>query len=151
MDWMVLKKQNSSDFKITKLFGASSMTLPYERRRALEWAGDLLREIRQESGEIERWGAPLPPKLRESALRILRHYPEPWQIKDATQMTETPVCNWVAEEPPDKNPKLDTQLHSAILQRQTMMPSTYKSAIHALQKLQNEKSFSDKRTESKDG
>ena len=35
------------------------MTLAYERRRALEWAGETLREIRLESKDMELWGGPV--------------------------------------------------------------------------------------------
>ena len=75
------------------------MTLAYERRRALEWAGQTLRELRQESKDMELWGAPVPEKLREVATRILRHYPEPWQIEAATEMDDQAVCSWIAKEP----------------------------------------------------
>jgi len=77
------------------------MTLAYERRRALEWAGETLREIRQESKDMELWGGPVPEKLREMAKRILRHYPEPWQIEAATEMDDKAVCSWIAKEPKD--------------------------------------------------
>ncbi|RYH53081.1 MAG: hypothetical protein EON54_13985 [Alcaligenaceae bacterium] len=74
------------------------MTLPYERRRALEWAGEALRTIRSESKDIEQWGAPVPEKLRDLATRILRHYPTPQQIDAATAMEDVPVSGWIASE-----------------------------------------------------
>lgn len=74
------------------------MTLPYERRRALEWAGETLRAIRSENRDIELWGAPVPDKLRELAEKVLRHYPTPQQIDEATAMEEVPVSGWIAGE-----------------------------------------------------
>lgn len=75
------------------------MTTPYERRRALEWAGETLRAIRSESKGQELWGAPIPERLRELATQILRHYPTPQQIEAATAMEDVPVCGWIADEP----------------------------------------------------
>ena len=75
------------------------MTLPYERRRAMEWAGETLRELAfQSEKEEEHWGGPVPPKLQELAKRILRHYPEPWQIASAVQSSK-PLNSWISEEP----------------------------------------------------
>ncbi|RYH66097.1 MAG: hypothetical protein EON54_05200 [Alcaligenaceae bacterium] len=75
------------------------MTLPYERRRALEWTGEALRSMRSESKAMELWGAPVPDKLRDLAARILRHYPTPQQIEAATAMDDLPVSGWIAGEP----------------------------------------------------
>lgn len=74
------------------------MTLPYERRRALEWAGEALRAIQSESKDMEQWGAPIPEKLRELALRILRHYPTQQQIDAAIAMDDVPVNSWISGE-----------------------------------------------------
>ena len=75
------------------------MTVAYERRRALEWAGELLRELAFQPGRHEElWGGPVPSKLREVARHILRHYPEPWQLEMAVESKE-PVCDWISEEP----------------------------------------------------
>ena len=75
------------------------MTMPYERRRALEFAGELLRELAfQHEKHQELWGASVPPKLRQVAKHILRHYPEPWQIAAAGESRE-PVCRWIGKEP----------------------------------------------------
>ncbi|WP_218511955.1 BPSL0761 family protein [Variovorax sp. dw_308] len=75
------------------------MTMGYERRRAMEWAGETLRDlVYQREKEKELWGGPVPPKLRELAKRILRHYPEPWQIDMAAQ-SEEPLNSWISEEP----------------------------------------------------
>jgi hypothetical protein len=68
------------------------MTVAYERRRAIEAAGEMLRALR---------GGPVPEKLRDLAASILRHYPEPWQIADATEMDDLAVCDWIAKEPSD--------------------------------------------------
>ena len=75
------------------------MTLPYERRRALEWAGETLRELRSEARDIELWGAPIPNKLRELATQVLRHYPTPQQIEAAIAMDDLPISGWIAREP----------------------------------------------------
>ncbi|WP_374684717.1 BPSL0761 family protein [Variovorax sp. ZS18.2.2] len=75
------------------------MTLPYERRRALQWAGETLRDLRSPHKDVELWGAPVPEKLRQLAIRILRHYPEPWQIAAATRMDDVAVSDWIAGEP----------------------------------------------------
>lgn len=75
------------------------MTLPYERRRAIQWAGEILRELRSEHRDIELWGVPIPDKLREVAARVLRHYPTPEQIEAAIEMDDLPVCDWIAREP----------------------------------------------------
>lgn len=75
------------------------MTLPHERRRAIEWAGETLREIRDASKDLELWGGPIPEKLRQAAVRILRHYPEPWQIEGATKAGGMPVSSWIGPEP----------------------------------------------------
>jgi hypothetical protein len=75
------------------------MTMGYERRRALEWAGETLRDlVHQREKEVDLWGGPVPPKLRELAIRILRHYPEQWQI-DAAVMSVEPLNWWISEEP----------------------------------------------------
>jgi hypothetical protein len=75
------------------------MTLAYERRRALELAGEALRAIRHEGRDLELWGAPLPTKLRDHVVQILRHYPTPQQIEAATAMEDVPVSSWIASEP----------------------------------------------------
>jgi hypothetical protein len=75
------------------------MTVAYERRRAIEAAGEMLRALRRERSDTEVWGGPVPEKLRDLAASILRHYPEPWQIADATEMDDLAVCDWIAKEP----------------------------------------------------
>ena len=75
------------------------MTLPYERRRALQWAGDTLHQLQSEARDIELWGAPIPDKLRELAARVLRHYPTPQQIEAAIEMDDLPISSWIAREP----------------------------------------------------
>lgn len=74
------------------------MTLPYERRRSLQWAGEMLRDMRSHK-DLELWGGPIPDKLRQLAIQILRHYPEPWQIAAAVKMRDVAVSDWIAEEP----------------------------------------------------
>lgn len=75
------------------------MTLPYERRRAIEWAGETLRDLRSPRKDLQLWGGPVPEKLRQMADRILRHYPEPWQIDEAVEMDDLPVSDWIGKEP----------------------------------------------------
>lgn len=75
------------------------MTLPYERRRALEWAGEALRDMRSPHKDVELWGGPVPEKLRQLAIRVLRHYPEPWQLAAAVKMLNVVVSDWIANEP----------------------------------------------------
>lgn len=76
------------------------MTMPYERRRALDFAGELLRELAFQPARHEQlWGGQVPQKLRDVARHILRHYPEPWQIENAAKNDE-PLCWWISDEPP---------------------------------------------------
>lgn len=75
------------------------MTLPYERRRAIEWAGEALRDLRSPGKDLQLWGGPVPEKLRQLAERILRHYPEPWQIDAAVELDDVAVSDWIAKEP----------------------------------------------------
>lgn len=126
------------------------MTLPYERRRALEWAGDLLREIFQESKEVERWGAPIPPKLREAASRILRHYPQPSEIRDAANMDNVAACHWISEEPSDREPKLDAELHRRILNQTGIQASTYEGAMQRLDEVQQQRKNAQQANDKKD-
>lgn len=48
------------------------MTTPTERTRAIRQAGELLRDIFQSEA--------VPEALRVRAGRVLRHYPEEWQL-----------------------------------------------------------------------
>lgn len=75
------------------------MTVLSERRRALEWSGEALRDMRSDRNDIELFGAPVPAKLRELADRIFRHYSSPEQILAATEMDDVPVSGWIASEP----------------------------------------------------
>ncbi|MDM0110348.1 hypothetical protein QTH97_36060 [Variovorax sp. J22R24] len=71
-----------------------------ERRRALEWAGELLRDLAFQTERPKQiWGGPVPPELKMLAHRILRHYREPWQL-DAAVESDDPVCLWISKEPP---------------------------------------------------
>lgn len=62
------------------------MTTPFERTRALVYAGEFLEALRAaEPGEIS-------PALREQAHRILRHYPSNMEIgwmADSNEHTES--------------------------------------------------------------
>ena len=76
------------------------MTMAHERRRALEWAGELLRELAlQPEKQEELWGGQVPLKLQHVARHILRHYPEHWQI-EAAVMNDEPLRWWIGQEPP---------------------------------------------------
>ena len=50
------------------------MTMPDERLRALVWAGEYLRERRRDQT--------LSEEARREIVTILRHYPEPWELRD---------------------------------------------------------------------
>lgn len=56
------------------------MTMPFERTRALRWAGEFLDEI-QKSTDVS-------PELRRQASVILRHYPNATEIA-----TEAKICS----------------------------------------------------------
>ena len=68
------------------------MTMPYERTRALRWAGEFLREVRRSDKYSE--------EIRRQAHVILRHYPEALDI--AYQSTQyEPHCfvlSWLGPE-----------------------------------------------------
>jgi len=71
------------------------MTVGYERRLALDWAGEVLRELSALPMDDEaRWQVTVA-KLREEARHILRHYPEPWQIEAATT-SHMPLHEWIS-------------------------------------------------------
>lgn len=68
------------------------MTMPYERTRALRWAGEFLREVRR-SEEC-------PESLRRQAHVILRHYPDAWDIASQARQYDpqsSPFC-WLGPE-----------------------------------------------------
>lgn len=70
------------------------MTMPFERTRALRWAGEFLREIRSRSD--------VPADLKRQVLSILRHYPEPRDIKSQARLDELrkdPLGAWLEPEP----------------------------------------------------
>jgi hypothetical protein len=74
------------------------MTIPLERRRAFEWAGELLKNLTIERNDRELWGAPIPEALREQAKRILRHYPSEAEIIAATEMDDVVVSEWISKD-----------------------------------------------------
>ena len=78
--------------------GRQIVTLPFERRRSLEWAGETLRDLRSSAKDLELWGGPVPPKLRQMAIVILRHYPTPQQIDLATRVDDK-ISDWISKEP----------------------------------------------------
>lgn len=57
------------------------MTLPDERYRAVIWAGRFLREISYNTVKYPR----VPKKVRQEAYSILRHFPNPYDIKHAAE------------------------------------------------------------------
>ena len=50
------------------------MTTPNERLRAQVWAGEYLREQRRDPA--------LSDEARREIVKILRHYPEPYELRD---------------------------------------------------------------------
>ena len=65
------------------------MTMPNERARALIWAGEFLREVRCCDS--------VPENLKTRAHRILRHYPETYEIQQAATMSERGLPSaWLA-------------------------------------------------------
>ena len=70
------------------------MTMPLERTRALRWAGEFLREIRTRQD--------VPPDLKQQALVILRHYPEPGDIERKAKLDASGLGShlgpWLAPE-----------------------------------------------------
>jgi hypothetical protein len=70
------------------------MTMPSERTRALRWAYEFLREIRTRQD--------VPPDLKQQALGILRHYPEPDDIRSQAQWEASGLVSnlgpWLAPE-----------------------------------------------------
>jgi len=55
------------------------LTLPDERYRAVNYAGDFLQRLA--SGEYPR----VPSSVREEARSILRHYPTDWDLQRAAE------------------------------------------------------------------
>jgi len=70
------------------------MTVGSERRLALEWAGELLRELGALPSDDDAAWKVAVAKLRDQARHILRHYPEPWQIEAATKSNK-PLNEWI--------------------------------------------------------
>ena len=76
------------------------MTMPHERLRALQWAGELLRELARDRGkDLDRWGGPVPQELRRQALVVLRHYPEDHELLSAAKWECHPWPNWIGLDP----------------------------------------------------
>ncbi|WP_369292809.1 hypothetical protein [Variovorax sp. J22R115] len=71
----------------------------FERRLALESAGELLQELAKGSLRPGPGEHPMDlPTLQERARHILRHYPEPWQIEAATR-NPRPLREWISAGP----------------------------------------------------
>lgn len=58
------------------------MTMAHERRRALDWTGELMRELALSLEKHEElWGGQVPPKLRQFAPRVLGHDPSRGRLR----------------------------------------------------------------------
>ena len=76
------------------------MTMPHERLRALQWAGELLRELVYcHSKHQTLWGGEVPLELRRQAMVILRHYPEDRELLQAANWDCPPWPNWIGLDP----------------------------------------------------
>ncbi|MEP7297665.1 MAG: BPSL0761 family protein [Burkholderiales bacterium] len=76
------------------------MTTPYERLRALQWAGELLRTlVYARSKHPELLGGRVPAELRRQALVILRHYPDDYELLTAAKRENPPWPNWIGLDP----------------------------------------------------
>ena len=65
----------------------TSMTLPDERYRAIKWTEQFLQDL------CDRTKTPKVPKaVREQASRLLRHYPNSWDLKRLEQAAPEVVC-----------------------------------------------------------
>ena len=65
----------------------TSMTLPDERYRAVKWTEQFLQDL------CDRTKTPRVPKsVREHARRLLRHYPNSWDLKRLEQAAPEVVC-----------------------------------------------------------
>ena len=76
------------------------MTMPHERLRALQWAGELLRELAYERSKHQAlWGGQVPQELRRQALVILRHYPEDRELLHVAKWECPPWPKWIGLDP----------------------------------------------------
>ena len=75
------------------------MTMPHERLRALQWAGELLRELAHGQSKQVLWGADVPQELRRQALIILRHYPENHELLNVARWECHPWPKWIGLDP----------------------------------------------------
>ena len=76
------------------------MTMPHERLRALQWAGELLRELVYDRSKHQAlWGGEVPPELRRQALVILRHYPADHELLSEARLGHPPWPKWIGLDP----------------------------------------------------
>ena len=76
------------------------MTMPHERLRALQWAGELLRELVYDDSKHQAlWGGEVPKELRRQAMVVLRHYPEDRELLRAAKWENPPWPNWIGLDP----------------------------------------------------
>ena len=75
------------------------MTMPHERLRALQWAGELVRELAHKVSQYQALlGEEEAEQLRRQAITILRHYPSAHELTSAAQCTY-PMPNWIGLDP----------------------------------------------------
>ena len=84
------------------------MTLPYERTRAVIHAVDFL--TRLVSPYNERGIKKIPKEVRQEALRVLRHFPRPFDIHAAAQAAPDvfdaqEILRWDEEQQPKETAK----------------------------------------------
>ena len=75
------------------------MTMPHERLRALQWAGELVRELAHKVSQYQALlGEEEAEQLCRQAITILRHYPSAHELTSAAQCTY-PLPNWIGLDP----------------------------------------------------
>jgi hypothetical protein len=67
------------------------MTIPFERTRALRWAGELLRELA--TSDLA------DPALKRQIQVVLRHYPQPVELQAWSLHSRSTGCDCLAQEP----------------------------------------------------
>ena len=76
------------------------MTMPHERLRALQWAGELLRELAYDQSKHQTlWVGQVPQELRRRALVVLRHYPEDHELLNVAKWECPPWPKWIGLDP----------------------------------------------------
>ena len=84
------------------------MTMPHERLRALQWAGEMLRELAYDQSKHQAlWGGEVPPELRRQAVVILRHYPEDRELLNVAKRECPPWPKWIGLDPFEPKQRTD--------------------------------------------